>query len=96
MNTDKTTRAYGAWSWVFKEKGYEFKLASWEHKRRRHEVLGRDWAVIASIGDSEEEEAAAAAVGMCFVKVDVCRPGEAWVVLEGRIAEVGGFGGGQS
>ena len=66
---------------------------SWEHKRRRHEALGREWEVIASIGDSEEEEEAARAVGMCFVKVDICRPEEAWVVLEEKIAEVGGLGG---
>ena len=67
-------------------------LDSWEHKRRKHLTLSRELAVIASIGDSEEEEEAAAAVGMCFVKVDAYRPAEAWVVLEGRISEAGGFG----
>jgi hypothetical protein len=35
-------------------------VTSLEHKRRLHELLNRDFAVIASIGDSHEEKEAAA------------------------------------
>jgi hypothetical protein len=62
-----------------------------EHKRKLHAALTQDFKVIASIGDSLEEEQAAAEVGIPFVKVDPCRPEDAWDKLGDRIAEVGCF-----
>lgn len=61
-------------------------LDSFEHKRMWHESLNREFEVIASIGDSLEEERASAAVGIPFVAVDPCKPAEAWVILEERMA----------
>jgi len=67
------------------------QLTSLEHKRRQHEWLSREFKIIASIGDSFEEEQAAAALGIPFVKVDPCRPADGWATLDDRIAELGCF-----
>jgi hypothetical protein len=66
-------------------------ISSLEHKRRQHELLSREFKVIASIGDSSEEEQAAAAMGILFVKVDACKPADGWATLAERIAEFAGF-----
>lgn len=59
------------------------------NKLKRHELLSRDFNVIASIGDSFEEEQAAAASGIPFVHVDPCKPADGWAILDGRITELG-------
>jgi len=69
-------------------------LGSLEHKRRLHGALTRECEVIASIGDSFDEEQAAAEFGIHFVAVDPCEPTGAWAALAERIAELGGFGSG--
>ena len=66
-------------------------LDSLEHKRREHELLKREFEVIASIGDSAEEEEASAAAGIPFVAVDLYDPGPAWAMLTEQILAVGGF-----
>jgi predicted secreted acid phosphatase len=68
-------------------------VRSLEHKRERHELLSQEFRVIASIGDSFEEEQAAEAMGISFVKVDACNPADAWIVLAARITEFRGFTG---
>ena len=57
------------------------------------QALSEEFQVIASIGDSFEEEQADEAMGISFVKVDPCNPADAWIVLAARIAEFGGFTG---
>lgn len=64
-------------------------IDSLKHKRRLHESLSREFEVIASIGDSFEEQRASAAAGIYFVAVDPCEPAGAWSILAQRIA---GFG----
>lgn len=66
-------------------------VTSAEHKRKQHELLSREFKVVASIGDSSEEELAAAAAGVLFVRVDVQRPAIGWLNVANRIAELGGF-----
>ncbi len=62
-------------------------LSSFEHKRRLHESLSREFEVIASIGDSLEEQRAATGLGIYFVEVDPCEPSSAWANLAERLAE---------
>ncbi len=64
-------------------------IKSLEHKRRLHEALSRKFEVIASIGDSFEEQQAAATAGIYFVEVDSYEPAGAWSILAQRLA---GFG----
>ena len=66
-------------------------ISSLEHKRMQHQSLGQELRVLASIGDSFEEELAAAAVGIPFVMADPFGLGDAWTNLADRIAEAGGF-----
>ena len=66
-------------------------LDSFEHKRKQHEYLARNFEVVASIGDSQEEEQASAAAGIPFCYVDPCNPAEGWLALAARIAQVNGF-----
>jgi hypothetical protein len=66
-------------------------VSSLEHKRSQHELLSTNFAVVASIGDSFEEEQAATALGMRFMAVNPLKPSEAWMLLEERIAEFGGL-----
>ena len=66
-------------------------LTSLEHKRSQHQWLSQEFQVIASIGDSFEEQQASLATGILFVPVDPCEPAHGWAVLAGRIAELGGF-----
>ena len=67
------------------------EITSLEHKRRLHQSLSQRFSVIASIGDSFEEEEAARAAGILFVSVDPCNPASAWTVLADRIAAFSGF-----
>jgi phosphoglycolate phosphatase-like HAD superfamily hydrolase len=57
-------------------------IGSCEHKRRKHAELAREFQVLASIGDSFEEEEASAACGITFVLVDTDRHELAWLRLE--------------
>lgn len=66
-------------------------IGSLDHKRRQHESLGREFDVIASIGDSFEEEQAAMAARIPFYRVDPCSPADQWILLAARIAGLGGF-----
>ena len=66
------------------------KTRSCDHKHNLHRSLGREFRVIASIGDSVEEEQAAKAAGIPFVIVDSSRPTEAWTILADRVASVAG------
>jgi len=66
-------------------------LDSLAHKRKQHDLLKEKFEVIASIGDSAEEEEASAAAGIPFVAVDLYDPRPAWTTLAARIVEVGGF-----
>lgn len=62
------------------------------HKVERHAVLAREFRVIASIGDTDDEEGAAArAVAVPFVLVDRDAPEPAWVLLAELAAAAGGF-----
>src|SRR5215831_13064008 len=61
---------------------------SYDHKRRLHNSLGQEFNVIASIGDSFEEEEAAEAAGIPFIEVDPCQPSTAWSILAQRIADL--------
>lgn len=62
------------------------------HKLRVHAKLAREYRVIASIGDTLDEEGAAAdAAGVPFVLVSRDNPTPAWVVLDGMLAEAGAF-----
>lgn len=67
------------------------RITSLEHKRRQHRVLSSRFNVIASIGDSCEEEEAARAAEIPFVLVDPWRPASAWAVLADRLAKIGGL-----
>jgi predicted secreted acid phosphatase len=61
---------------------------SYEHKRLLHNALGQEFNVIASIGDSFEEEEAAEAAGIPFIEVDPCQPSTAWSILAQRITDL--------
>jgi len=62
---------------------------SYDHKRRLHNALAQEFNVIASIGDSFEEEEASEAAGIPFIAVDPSHPAEAWSILAQRIADLG-------
>ena len=62
-------------------------LGSSEHKRRQHSSLQKEYEVIASIGDSAEEEEASIAARIPFIAVDPCNPAVAWSTLAVRIAQ---------
>jgi predicted secreted acid phosphatase len=62
------------------------------HKAERHAKLAREYRVIASIGDTDEEEGEAArSAGVTFVPVDRDNPAIAWAVLAVLIEAVEGF-----
>jgi hypothetical protein len=65
--------------------------ASLEHKRAQHLSISRRFDVIASIGDSVEEEEASKIAGIPFISVDPCDPAQAWAAIAERIAEFHGF-----
>jgi len=50
------------------------EISSYEHKRVFHRSLSQEFRVIASVGDSFEEEEAAEGAGVPFVAVDPSRP----------------------
>ena len=63
-----------------------------KHKTDKHTLLAREHRVIASIGDTDEDEGAAArATGVPFILVDRNDAGPAWVTVAGLIAAEGGF-----
>lgn len=64
---------------------------SLEHKRAQHQSLSLGLDVIASIGDSYEEEEAARSAGVLFIIVDPCNPAPAWAEIADRISEFRGF-----
>jgi phosphoglycolate phosphatase-like HAD superfamily hydrolase len=62
------------------------------HKTDAHGRLARDHRVIASIGDTHEEEGEAARLaGITFVLVERGNPEPAWLALAELIAAVNGF-----
>lgn len=62
------------------------------HKTELHAKLAREYQVIASIGDLDEEEGAAArAASVAFVLVDRDNPGTAWAAVAALIEAVQGF-----
>lgn len=62
------------------------------HKLEIHARLAREYQVIASIGDTDEEEGEAArAAGVPFVLVDRDRPDGAWAALAELILAAEGF-----
>ena len=67
------------------------RITSLEHKQKQHESLSRRFHVVASIGDSSEEQEAARAAGIPFYLVDPCKPAPGWTALADRIAEIGGL-----
>lgn len=67
-------------------------LGSRKHKQDKHALIAREYQVIASIGDCEEDEGdAARSAGVPFVLVDRDNPVAAWVLLQEMIATAGGF-----
>jgi ribonucleotide monophosphatase NagD (HAD superfamily) len=67
-------------------------LGSIRHKTEAHARLAREHQVIASIGDTHEEEGTAAKLaGITFILVERGNPGPAWIVLAELIASVKGF-----
>ncbi|MBY0458334.1 MAG: hypothetical protein K2V38_13415 [Gemmataceae bacterium] len=62
------------------------------HKAEVHAKLAREYQVIASIGDTDEEEGAAARLaGVPFVLVDRDRPETAWAAVAELVLAVDGF-----
>ncbi|QJW96657.1 HAD family hydrolase [Frigoriglobus tundricola] len=62
------------------------------HKADLHRTLAREFQVLASIGDLDEEEGEAARLaGVPFVLVDPARPAGAWAAVAELIAAVQGF-----
>jgi predicted secreted acid phosphatase len=62
------------------------------HKAELHARLAREYQVIASIGDLDEEECEASRLaGVTFVLVDRDNPAVAWAALAGLIETVQGF-----
>lgn len=62
------------------------------HKAELHAKLAREYQVIASIGDLDEEEGEAARLaGVTFVLVDRDNPGGAWAAVAVLIETVQGF-----
>lgn len=62
------------------------------HKAERHAQLAREYHVVASIGDLDDEEGAAArAAGVPFVLVDRDNPGVAWAALAQLLEAANGF-----
>jgi predicted secreted acid phosphatase len=62
------------------------------HKAERHATLAREYRVIASIGDTDDEEGEASRLaGVPFVLVDRDNPAGAWAVLAAMIEAVEGF-----
>ncbi|QEG32070.1 hypothetical protein GobsT_69200 [Gemmata obscuriglobus] len=62
------------------------------HKAEAHATLAREYRVIASIGDTDEEEGEAARLaGVPFVLVDRDNPSTAWAALADLILAAEGF-----
>ncbi len=62
------------------------------HKAEIHARLAREYQVIASIGDLDEEEGEASRLaGVTFVLVDRDNPGPAWAAVAALIETVQGF-----
>lgn len=67
-------------------------MSSRRHKAEVHAKLAREYQVIASIGDTDEEEGEAARLaGVPFVLVDRDNPLTAWAALRELILAVEGF-----
>jgi predicted secreted acid phosphatase len=67
-------------------------MASRRHKTEVHAKLAKEYDVIASIGDTDEEEGEAARLaGVVFVLVDRDNPVPAWVIVAALIEAAGGF-----
>jgi hypothetical protein len=67
-------------------------LGSKRHKVEIHARLAREYQVLASIGDLDEEEGAAArAAGVPFVLVDRDNPVPAWVAVAALLEAAQGF-----
>ncbi len=62
------------------------------HKAERHAKLAREYHVIASIGDTDDEEGdAARGAGVPFVLVDRDNPAPAWAAVAAMIEAARGF-----
>jgi hypothetical protein len=62
------------------------------HKQEKHALIAREFRVIASIGDCDEEEGEASRLaGVAFVLVDTDNPVAAWLALAELIEAEGGF-----
>ena len=67
-------------------------LGSPRHKLERHRAIAREYRVIASIGDYDPDEGAAArAVGVPFVLVAMENAAPAWAAVADLIEAAGGF-----
>ena len=63
-----------------------------KHKTDKHTLLAREHQVIASIGDTDEDEGEAARIaGVPFILVGRDNAAPAWVTVAGLIAAKGGF-----
>jgi acid phosphatase class B len=60
--------------------------SSREHKREANARLVKEFAVLASIGDADEDRQAAEAVGVRFVRVSTDDPAPAWAELAALLA----------
>jgi hypothetical protein len=67
-------------------------LGTKRHKAEVHARLSKEYRVIASIGDTDDEEGEAARLaGVAFVLVDRDNPVPAWVAVAELIEVIGGF-----
>ena len=67
-------------------------ISTRKHKIDKHALLAREHRVIASIGDTEEEEGEAARLaGVPFVLVDRDHAAQAWTFVAARIEAATGF-----
>jgi hypothetical protein len=67
-------------------------FGSLRHKQEKHELIAREYRVLASIGDCDADEGEAARrAGVPFILVDPDNPAAAWVALAELIEREGGF-----
>jgi len=63
-------------------------MSSTQHKREVHARLAKEYWVLASIGDSDEEAKASEATGIPFHRVIIGEPESAWLEVERILAHL--------